>query len=117
MINDHNPSFVVIINYINYRQADANFNNVTNQNAQDLCDDSTIVSGGRYLTLVCRISRRRGWMMLECVKSSGRLWKGGWGTPLIRSCNQIIWAQGCKSRVLATGLVGGQVRRVDYCHQ
>lgn len=75
MINDHNPSFVVI----NYRQADANFNNVTNQNAQDLCNDSTIVSGGRYLTLVCRISRRRGWMMLECVKSKWETVEGWLG--------------------------------------
>lgn len=37
MINDHNPSFMVV----NYREANANFNNVANQTAQDLCNDST----------------------------------------------------------------------------
>ena len=37
MINDHNPSFMVV----NYREANAKFNNVANQTAQDLCNDST----------------------------------------------------------------------------
>lgn len=35
MRNDHNPSFMVV----NYREAEANFNDVANQNAQDLCKD------------------------------------------------------------------------------